>query len=566
VSARANQLLEAGLWLKMSGDLDGARKLFEQALKLDPDSIRARELLGHSVDKSEAVPQELRDVPVSRTDLFSVPLPRLFQDEQPATAASIPEEWWNAPPSDGMGNTARFFVRPPAGAPSAPGPMSTIPWGPSPLQPRDEFQGDDMGESGDDFGLELSEGTPAALSRSGPKPVPVLTKPELVSPAAAASSLTTGAIPLPPEPGVHSPVPGPPPGLFQEPTVVSRTPGVMPRPAVLAPGASSPVPGPLRPATTGAIPLPSLPTPPPIRPLFAASPIPGPRPDLPRSGPVPLPSAGSPARGTPASVPPWQPPAAAPRGTPTLETHVVGLPPEPSPSLEPVPWTMPQSSPATTPSRGAGPVPLPSGVGVVVPPPTPRVPAASAAPPAVAPVSSPSGESELVSDAWGAEGEGPTLLAPEEPAVSLELLAEPRTISGLTPLPVPRDPHSEAVRMFERARELQNLDDHSGARELLLQAQALWPDLTGLNDALARSETKLQTNYESKIGKLSAVPRVRLKEDEVIWLNLDHRAGFMLAQIDGTLSFEDLFSVSGMSRLDTARILAQLLDQRVIVS
>lgn len=209
-------------------------------------------------------------------------------------------------------------------------------------------------------------------------------------------------------------------------------------------------------------------------------------------------------------------------------------------------------------------MPLPSRV--VVPPPTPRVPAASAAPPPVAPISPPSAGLELTSDAWGGEGEGPTLLAPEEPAAALELLAEPRTVSGLTPLPVPRDPRAEAVRMFERARELQNLDDHSGARELLLQAQALWPDLTGLNDALARSETKLQTNYESKIGKLSAIPRVRLKEDEVIWLNLDHRAGFMLAQIDGTLSFEDLFSVSGMSRLDTARILAQLLDQRVIVS
>jgi hypothetical protein len=194
------------------------------------------------------------------------------------------------------------------------------------------------------------------------------------------------------------------------------------------------------------------------------------------------------------------------------------------------------------------------------------MPAASAAPPPVAPVSPPSGGLELTSDAWGGEGEGPTLLAPEEPAAALELLAEPRTVSGLTPLPVPRDPRAEAVRMFERARELQNLDDHSGARELLLQAQALWPDLTGLSDALARSETKLQTIYESKIGKLSAIPRVRLKEDEVIWLNLDHRAGFMLAQIDGTLSFEDLFSVSGMSRLDTARILAQLLDQRVIVS
>src|SRR5262249_19844800 len=160
-------LLEAGLWLKMSGDLEGAKKLFEQALKLDPDSIRARELLGHSMPESEAVPQELRDVPITRTDLFSVPLPRLFQEE-PQPPASIPEEWWNAPPWDGMGATSRFFVRPPAGAGDAAGPTSTIPWGPSPLPPRDgppaavseeDFQGDDLGESGDDFGLELSEGT-----------------------------------------------------------------------------------------------------------------------------------------------------------------------------------------------------------------------------------------------------------------------------------------------------------------------------------------------------------------------------------------------------------------------
>lgn len=277
MSARANQLLEAGLWLKMSGDLDGARKLFEQALKLDPDSIRARELLGHSLPEAEAVPQELRDVPVTRSDLFSVPLPRLFQDEPPA-AASIPEEWWNAPPSDAMGHTARFFVRPAAATPGAPGPMSTIPWGPSPLPPKEDFQGDDMGESGDDFGLDLSEGTPAPLSRSGRRPV--LSRPELVSPAAAASSPTTGAIPLPPEPGARSPVPGAQAGLFEEPTVVagpSRTMGAIPLTPAFASGATSPVPGALRPATTGAIPLPPVGTPPPIRPLPSAAPVPGPR-------------------------------------------------------------------------------------------------------------------------------------------------------------------------------------------------------------------------------------------------------------------------------------------------
>jgi hypothetical protein len=577
VSARANQLLEAGLWLKMSGDLDGARKLFEQALKLDPDSIRARELLGHSVQESDAVPEELRDVPITRTDLFSVPLPRLFQDEaQPP--ASIPEEWWNAPPSDGMGSTSRFFVRPPSSSAGDPGPTSTIPWGPSPLMPRaapppgtteQDFQGNDLGESGDDFGLELSEErTPPPLSRSGPKPVPVLSPQELLSPAAAATSPTTGAIPLPPEPGARSPVPGPPPGLFDDPTVlatVSRASGVIILTPAPAPGGSSPVPGTLRPATTGAIPLPSVATPPPVAPLV--SPLPGPRAELPRSsGPVPLPGAVSPVRGTPAPGIAWKTPAGPPKGATTLETHVVApLPPEPSPSLEPLPWTMPVNPPGTPLPRAPGAVPLP-GVSTGFPF-TPRMPAASAAPPPIAPVSPPPDSPlTLASDAWGGEGEGPTVLAPEEPAAALELLAEPRVVTGLTPLPVQRDPRAEAVRRFERARELQTLDDHSGARELLLEAQALWPDLTGLADALARSETKLQTTYESKIGKLSQVPRVRLKEDEVIWLNLDHRAGFMLAQIDGTLSFEDLFSVSGMSRLDTARILAQLLDQRVIVS
>jgi hypothetical protein len=47
-------------------------------------------------------------------------------------------------------------------------------------------------------------------------------------------------------------------------------------------------------------------------------------------------------------------------------------------------------------------------------------------------------------------------------------------------------------------------------------------------------------------------------------LSLDPRAGFLLSRIDGSLSFEALFSVSGMSRLDTLRVLAQLLDQDII--
>jgi hypothetical protein len=51
-----------------------------------------------------------------------------------------------------------------------------------------------------------------------------------------------------------------------------------------------------------------------------------------------------------------------------------------------------------------------------------------------------------------------------------------------------------------------------------------------------------------------------------MWLNLDHRAGFLLSQIDGTVDYENLFALSGLPRLDTARILAALLADGVITA
>ena len=49
----------------------------------------------------------------------------------------------------------------------------------------------------------------------------------------------------------------------------------------------------------------------------------------------------------------------------------------------------------------------------------------------------------LPRDAWGAD-EGPTLLATEDGPGALELVAEPRIPSGLTPPPAPRDTRAEA--------------------------------------------------------------------------------------------------------------------------
>jgi len=77
-------------------------------------------------------------------------------------------------------------------------------------------------------------------------------------------------------------------------------------------------------------------------------------------------------------------------------------------------------------------------------------------------------------------------------------------------------------------------------------------------------EHNLTLMFESKIGKMDARPRTAIPPDEIIWLNLDPRAGFVLAQIDGEVSFEDLYAICGLKRLDTARILCQLLEEGVV--
>jgi len=140
------------------------------------------------------------------------------------------------------------------------------------------------------------------------------------------------------------------------------------------------------------------------------------------------------------------------------------------------------------------------------------------------------------------------------------------------PLPVPavrQEPRpgpvrSESDTLMEGARELFGLGDFSGSLRLVQQALAIDPFHAEASDYLERNRETLIHMYESKIGSLQVRPRVILRPDEIVWLNLDHRAGFVLAQIDGTITVEDLYALSGLSRLDTARILAELLEQGVI--
>ena len=116
------------------------------------------------------------------------------------------------------------------------------------------------------------------------------------------------------------------------------------------------------------------------------------------------------------------------------------------------------------------------------------------------------------------------------------------------------------------ARELVALNDFSGALELTGKILQRRPDDADALSMHKTCEENLIQMFESRLGSMDRRPKVAIKPDEVIWLNLDPRAGFVLAQIDGEVSFEDLYAICGLSRLDTARILSQLLEEGVVAA
>jgi len=131
-------------------------------------------------------------------------------------------------------------------------------------------------------------------------------------------------------------------------------------------------------------------------------------------------------------------------------------------------------------------------------------------------------------------------------------------------LPIEAVADDETEVWTRGARELVGLNDFSGALELLDKILSRKPGDKEAQQMHELCESNLTLMFESKIGAMEARPRMAIPPDEVIWLNLDPRAGFVLAQIDGEVSFEDLYAICGLKRLDTARILCELLEQGVV--
>jgi tetratricopeptide (TPR) repeat protein len=244
------------------------------------------------------------------------------------------------------------------------------------------------------------------------------------------------------------------------------------------------------------------------------------------------------------------------------------------PAAEPGPR---QAAPAVAIARTAAakvpaPVPKPAPV-PTAPAPAPKAaaPAAAFAPAAPAAKKAPPATQEFAPSPWD---DGPalqaTIVLEAEGGLDLSAISEKSDLRPLVPepatTPAPRSaaPKTDVDVWMEGARELFALGDFSGSLEMIEKILKIDSGHAEARAYLRQNEATLVSMYESKLGSLTNVPRLAIKPEEVMWLNLDHRAGFLLAQIDGSVNFEELFALSGLPRLDTAKILAQLLSDGVI--
>ncbi len=118
-----------------------------------------------------------------------------------------------------------------------------------------------------------------------------------------------------------------------------------------------------------------------------------------------------------------------------------------------------------------------------------------------------------------------------------------------------------ADELLRRAKDRYALHDFEGALENLEKIDPPNEESIAL---LKETREHLEQKYAGELGDLDSIPEVLLSDEEVIWLNLNHRAGYILSQIDGRVSYDDLVALSGMPKLDTLRIVHMLIREKVI--
>jgi hypothetical protein len=128
----------------------------------------------------------------------------------------------------------------------------------------------------------------------------------------------------------------------------------------------------------------------------------------------------------------------------------------------------------------------------------------------------------------------------------------------------PATPPEKTTDPLQDMRDRYSLGDYTGAlgvAESILDAD---PRNREAEECAESCRSVLKQMYTARIGPLDRVPVVMVPPDQLRWLSIDHKAGFVLSHIDGISSLEMILDVSGMPTLEALRILCELAQQRII--
>ena len=128
----------------------------------------------------------------------------------------------------------------------------------------------------------------------------------------------------------------------------------------------------------------------------------------------------------------------------------------------------------------------------------------------------------------------------------------------------PAEP-SRAADPLGELRERYALGDFSGALTIAEGILEDKPDNADVQRYAESCRDVLLQMYAARLGAMNQVPTVAVPPEQLRWLTLDHRAGFLLSHVDGVSSLEEILDISGMPHLEAMRIIYDLMQQRVIV-
>jgi hypothetical protein len=113
-------------------------------------------------------------------------------------------------------------------------------------------------------------------------------------------------------------------------------------------------------------------------------------------------------------------------------------------------------------------------------------------------------------------------------------------------------------------RDRHAMGDYSGALDVAESILEVHPYHAEAAHFVSNCRQMLIKMASARIGRLDRQPTLLVSSDQIRWLSLDHRAGFMLSLLDGHSTVEEILDICGMDRLDALKILQSLIEQRVI--